>query len=215
MLSVLQERFYRGAGSKFLKASVGFGGSCFQKDILNLVYLCHHFGLPEVAAYWEQVIVMNDFQKRRFATNIINTLFNTVSGKKITLLGWAFKKDTDDTRESAAIHVADLLLNDQAQISVYDPRVSASAIYRDLEYLGTRPEEENRQLLEVVKDPYEACKGSHAVAVITEWDEFKSYDWEKIYASMQKPAFIFDGRNLLDRQKLSQIGFKIQGIGKG
>ena len=202
-------------GSKFLKASVGFGGSCFQKDILNLVYLCHHFGLPEVAAYWEQVIVMNDFQKRRFATNIINTLFNTVSGKKITLLGWAFKKDTDDTRESAAIHVADLLLNDQAQISVYDPRVSASAIYRDLEYLGTRPEEENRQLLEVVKDPYEACKGSHAVAVITEWDEFKSYDWEKIYASMQKPAFIFDGRNLLDRQKLSQIGFKIQGIGKG
>jgi len=202
-------------GSKFLKASVGFGGSCFQKDILNLVYLCHHFGLPEVAAYWEQVIIMNDFQKRRFATNIINTLFNTVSGKKITLLGWAFKKDTDDTRESAAIHVADLLLNDQAQISVYDPRVSASAIYRDLDYLGTRPVEENRQLLEVAQDPYEACRGAHAVAVITEWDEFKSYNWEKIYASMQKPAFIFDGRNLLDRQKLTEIGFKIQGIGKG
>jgi UDPglucose 6-dehydrogenase len=202
-------------GPKFLKASVGFGGSCFQKDILNLVYLCEHFGLPEVAAYWEQVVIMNDYQKSRFARNIIHTLFNTVSGKKITLLGWAFKKDTDDTRESAAIYVADHLLNDCANISVYDPQVPESSIFRDLNYLRTRPAPENKKMVEVSNDPYEACSGAHAIAVITEWDEFKTYDWQKIYDSMQKPAFLFDGRNLLDHNKLAEIGFKVKAIGKG
>jgi UDPglucose 6-dehydrogenase len=202
-------------GPKFLKASVGFGGSCFQKDILNLVYLCEHFGLPEVAAYWEQVVIMNDYQKSRFATNIIHTLFNTVSGKKITLLGWAFKKDTDDTRESAAIYVADHLLNDCANISVYDPQVPESSIFRDLNYLRTRPAAETKKMVMVSNDPYEACRGAHAIAVITEWDEFKTYDWQKIYDSMQKPAFLFDGRNLLDHNKLAEIGFKVKAIGKG
>jgi UDPglucose 6-dehydrogenase len=202
-------------GPKFLKASVGFGGSCFQKDILNLVYLCEHFGLPEVAAYWEQVVIMNDYQKSRFATNIIHTLFNTVSGKKITLLGWAFKKDTDDTRESAAIYVADHLLNDCANISVYDPQVPESSIFRDLNYLRTRPAAETKKMVKVSNDPYEACRGAHAIAVITEWDEFKTYDWQKIYDSMQKPAFLFDGRNLLDHNKLAEIGFKVKAIGKG
>jgi UDPglucose 6-dehydrogenase len=202
-------------GSKFLKASVGFGGSCFQKDILNLVYLCEHFGLPEVADYWEQVIKINDYQKSRFAKNIVHTLFNTVSGKKITLLGWAFKKDTDDTRESAAIYVADHLINDHALVTVYDPQVPAENMYRDLNYLNSRSEQENKEYLEVYSDPYAACKGAHAIAVITEWDEFKSYDWQKIYESMQKPAFLFDGRNLLDHDKLKEIGFKVRAIGKG
>jgi UDPglucose 6-dehydrogenase len=202
-------------GPKFLKTSVGFGGSCFQKDILNLVYLCEYFGLPEVAAYWEQVIIMNDYQKRRFAQNIIHTLFNTVSGKKITLLGWAFKKDTNDTRESAAIYIADHLLSDLAYISVYDPQVQARSIYSDLNYLQTRSDGENREMVKVHQDPYEATKGAHAIAVITEWDEFKDYDWERIYDEMQKPAFIFDGRNLLDHDMLREIGFKVRGIGKG
>lgn len=201
-------------GSKFLKSSVGFGGSCFQKDILNLVYLCEYFGLPEVAAYWEQVIVLNDYQKRRFAMNIIQTLFNTVSGKKIAMLGWAFKKDTNDTRESAAIYVSDHLLNDMANVYVYDPKVPEKAMYEDLDYLATRSKDENRKLLKVVNDPYEACKGAHAIAVITEWDEFKKYDWKKIYDGMMKPAFIFDGRNILDHKILMEIGFKVKAIGK-
>lgn len=202
-------------GSKFLKASVGFGGSCFQKDILNLVYLCEYFGLPEVAAYWEQVILMNDYQKRRFARNIISTLFNTVSGKKISLLGWAFKKDTNDTRESAAIYVADDLLEDLAQVSVYDPRVPAASMYADLNYLQSRSPEANKQMLEVHNNPYDATRGAHAIAIITEWDEFKDIDWQRIYDQMQKPAFLFDGRNLLDHDKLRKIGFKVKAIGKG
>ncbi|MBN1990155.1 MAG: UDP-glucose 6-dehydrogenase [Bacteroidales bacterium] len=201
-------------GSKFLKSSVGFGGSCFQKDILNLVYLCEFFGLPEVAAYWQQVIALNDYQKRRFAMNIIQTLFNTVSGKKIAMLGWAFKKDTNDTRESAAIYVSDYLLNDMAKVHVYDPQVPAKAMYADLDCLGTRNPEHNRELLTVVADPYEVCKDAHAITIITEWDEFKTYDWQRIYDNMMKPAFIFDGRNILDHKKLMDIGFKVKAIGK-
>src|SRR6056297_2025273 len=150
-------------GPKFLKSSVGFGGSCFQKDILNLVYISKSFGLHAVADYWEQVILMNDHQKGRFAAKIVQTLFNTVSGKKIALLGWAFKKDTNDTRESAAIYVADYLLNEQAEIVVYDPKVTEEQIFSDLDYLGTRSEEENRKLLKVVSEAYEACEDAHAI----------------------------------------------------
>ena len=201
-------------GPKFLKSSVGFGGSCFQKDILNLVYISKSLGLDEVANYWEQVIIMNDHQKRRFAAKIVQTLFNTVSGKKIALLGWAFKKDTNDTRESAAMYVADYLLNEEAEIVVYDPKVKAEQIYADLDYLGTRTEEENRKLLKVVKEPYHACEDAHAIAVLTEWDEFKTYNWEKIYEAMLKPAFVFDGRDILNIQKLSEIGFNLSSIGK-
>ncbi|GAA3565934.1 UDP-glucose 6-dehydrogenase [Snuella lapsa] len=202
-------------GPKFLKASVGFGGSCFQKDILNLVYIAKTYGLNEVADYWEQVILMNDHQKNRFSDNIVSTLYNTVSGKKIAFLGWAFKKDTNDTRESPAIKVADNLLSEQASIAVYDPKVVEERIYADLDYLNTRSEEANRTLLHVSKDPYEACKDSHAIAVLTEWDEFKIYDWQKIYDNMHKPAFIFDGRGILDKKALQKIGFVCYTIGKG
>ncbi|MBC9795144.1 UDP-glucose 6-dehydrogenase [Sinomicrobium weinanense] len=202
-------------GPKFLKASVGFGGSCFQKDILNLVYIAKTYGLTEVADYWEQVILMNDHQKRRFADNIVSTLYNTVSGKKIAFLGWAFKKDTNDTRESAAIYVADHLLNEQAEIVVYDPKVPEEQIYADLDYLNTRSEKENRNLVTVVNDPYEAVNEAHAVAVLTEWDEFKAYDWQKIYREMLKPSFVFDGRALLDKEQLKGIGFEMYTIGVG
>ncbi len=200
-------------GPKFLKASVGFGGSCFQKDILNLVYIARSYGLQEVADYWEQVIIMNDHQKKRFANQMIRELYNTVNGKKIAFLGWAFKKDTNDTRESAAIYVADHLLYEQAHIVVYDPKVSEGQIYFDLDYLATRTSEENKKGVTVVEDPYEACKGAHAIAILTEWDEFKTYDWQKIYDGMLKPAKIFDGRNLLDATKLREIGFLVQSIG--
>jgi UDPglucose 6-dehydrogenase len=201
-------------GSKFLKSSVGFGGSCFQKDILNLVYIAKSYGLNEVADYWEQVIIMNDHQKRRFANTIVQTLYNTVSDKKITFFGWAFKKDTNDTRESAAIYVADYLLNEQSKIAVYDPQVKESQIQKDLNYLETRSLEANKKGVTCFEDPYLACQEAHAIAVLTEWDAFKSLDWQRIYDSMKKPAFIFDGRNLLDEKKMRDIGFVYQAIGK-
>lgn len=201
-------------GSKFLKASVGFGGSCFQKDILNLVYIAKSYGLNEVADYWEQVIIMNDHQKKRFASNMVKTLYNTVSGKKIAFLGWAFKKDTNDTRESAAIYVADDLLSEQANIAVYDPKVKEESVYKDLDYLESRSSGDNRNSVTVYQDAYEACKDAHAIAVLTEWDEFKMYDWEKIYGNMKKPAFVFDGRKILDGEKLKEIGFVFHEIGR-
>jgi UDPglucose 6-dehydrogenase len=200
-------------GPKFLKASVGFGGSCFQKDILNLVYIAKSFGLNEVADYWEQVIVMNDHQKDRFAKNIITTLYNTISGKKIAFLGWAFKKDTNDTRESAAIYVADYLLKEEANIAVFDPKVAENKILSDLDYLESRKPELNRKRVSAYDNPYSACKNAHAIAILTEWDEFNTYDWKNIYEAMEKPAFVFDGRNCLDRKKLTDIGFIYQGIG--
>ena len=192
-------------GAKFLKASVGFGGSCFQKDILNLVYIAKSYGLNEVADYWEQVVIMNDHQKHRFSKNIVQTLYNTVSGKRIAILGWAFKKDTNDTRESAAITVTQDLIAEQAHVVVYDPKVSENQIKFDLE--------ETNNKIEVGTNPYEVCNNAHAIAILTEWDEFKVYDWKKIYDSMSKPAFVFDGRNLLDKQKMKEIGFVYSAVG--
>jgi UDPglucose 6-dehydrogenase len=209
-------------GPKFLKASVGFGGSCFQKDILNLVYLCEHFGLKEVAEYWEQVVVMNDYQKRRFSSRIVRTMFNTVSDKKIAILGFAFKKDTNDTRESAAIHVCRDLLEERAKLSIYDPRVPESQIRSELEQifadnLGTLTEK-HRKLIEqnvtVHHSLMDAAHKSHAIAVMTEWDEFKYFDAEKVLASMYRPAFVFDGRNIVDREKLMAVGFEVHSIGR-
>ena len=201
-------------GPKFLKSSVGFGGSCFQKDILNLVYIAKSLGLDEVSEYWNQVVKINDYQKERFAKNIMKSLFGTVSGKKITFLGWAFKKNTNDTRESAAIYIADLLIENGAEICVYDPKVSQQRMLSDLDYINSRSSNENNRALTCVEDPYEACKDSHAIAVITEWDEFKSYDWQSIFKSVVKPAKVFDGRNILDAQHLEDIGFDVYSIGK-
>ena len=213
-------------GAKFIKSSVGFGGSCFQKDILNLVYLCRHFNLPEVADYWEEVIKMNDYQKHRFAKNIIDTLFNTVSGKKITFLGWAFKKNTNDTRETATMYVADELLQDRAQIHVYDPKVTEEQIFADLEYLQTHrigkyveqgeimSQNEIRSLVTIHTDPYTAMKSAHAVAILTEWDEFITYNWKKVHEEMFKPSFVFDGRNILDEKLMLRIGFEYKGLGR-
>ena len=201
-------------GPKFLKSSVGFGGSCFQKDILNLVYISRSMGLEEVADYWEQVIRINDYQKSRFTNTIISSMFNTVSGKKIILYGWAFKKDTNDTRESPAIYVADALLEEEAEIVVYDPKVPADAIYRDLDALGTRSPDRNRQQLMVGSDPVEITRDAHGIAILTEWDEFREYNWKAIFDNMQKPAFIFDGRRLLVDLGLEEVGFHYYKIGE-
>ena len=207
-------------GSKFLKSSVGFGGSCFQKDVLNLVYLCRHFNLPEVADYWEQVIILNDYQKHRFAKKIISSLFNTVNGKKITFFGWAFKKDTNDTRESAAIYIAEHLIEDGAEIHVFDPKVPESKIKNDIRcILELNGEVETKILFKlnqitVHNNPLEATHKSHAIAVLTEWDEFINYEWNDIYLNMYKPAFLFDGRGILEKNKLKEIGFNFYSIGK-
>ena len=201
-------------GPKFLKASLGFGGSCFKKDILNLVYICKTLGLNEAADYWEQVIIMNNHQRNRFAHKIVKSLHGTVAAKKIAFLGWAFKKDTNDTRESAAIYIADIMIEELAYVQVFDPKVTLLQIRSDLNGLNTRSETENDKFLINHSDPYEALNGTHAIAVITEWDEFKSYDWQKIYERMQKPAFVFDGRNILDQKKLESIGFIYQSIGR-
>lgn len=195
-------------GPKFLKASVGFGGSCFQKDVLNLVYLCGHFGLPEVAAYWDHVIRMNDWQKRRFSERIVRTLFNTVTGKRLAVLGFAFKKDTNDTRESAAIYVCKDLLEERANLTIYDPKVKPEQTRKDLNLA----EDDARVTFAATAEA--AAEGAHALLVLTEWDAFKTLDFESIYQKMLKPAWIFDGRNILDRARLQSIGFKVYSIGK-
>uniref|UniRef100_M4A585 UDP-glucose 6-dehydrogenase n=1 Tax=Xiphophorus maculatus TaxID=8083 RepID=M4A585_XIPMA len=205
-------------GSKFLKASVGFGGSCFQKDVLNLVYLCEALNLPEVASYWQQVIDMNEYQRRRFACRIIDCLFNTVTGKKIALLGFSFKKDTGDTRESSSIYISKYLMDEGAKLFIYDPKVLKQQIIHDLSQPSISEDNPERvsELVTITSDPYEACQSAHALVICTEWDMFRELDYEKIYKKMLKPAFIFDGRRVLDHlhAELQSIGFQIETIGK-
>jgi UDPglucose 6-dehydrogenase len=198
-------------GSKFLGASVGFGGSCFQKDILNLVYICEQFGLHEVAHYWQQVVDMNDYQKKTFGAKIIQSLFNTVSRKKIAILGFAFKKDTGDVRETPAITVCDLLMQDGAVLHVYDPKVEKCDALQEFKYHNIEIDE---QLFHFSSTPEEAVDGAHAIVVLTEWDEFKQYPYAKFFNSMMKPAFLFDGRNMLDHEGLRKIGFEVHALGK-
>lgn len=192
-------------GAKFLKASIGFGGSCFKKDILNLVYLCEYYGLPEVAEYWEQVVRMNDFQARRFVGNMLGAMFNTVADKKIALLGFAFKADTGDTRETPALTVARLLLAERAHIRIHDPKALGNARLDLADAEGD---------ISYCSDPYDAVAGTHALAVMTDWKCFRELDYHKVFELMEKPAFIFDGRNLLDVDKLYEIGFNVYPIGK-
>ncbi|MCX6557529.1 MAG: nucleotide sugar dehydrogenase [Candidatus Aminicenantes bacterium] len=192
-------------GSRFMKASVGFGGSCFKKDILNLVYICRGYGLNEVADYWEKVIRMNDYQQERFVKKIIKEMFNTIVGKKIVLLGFAFKADTGDTRESPGIYVAKQLLEERAALVICDPQALENA-RKDLAGQD--------QGVTYELDPYQAVENAHAIAVITEWEIFKKLNFEKVFSVMQKPAFIFDGRNILDHQRLFKIGFNVFPLGK-
>ncbi len=192
-------------GPKFLQASVGFGGSCFKKDILNLVYLCRHYGLAEVADYWEQVVHMNEYQEDRFVRQMIASMFNTVAGKRIAILGFAFKADTGDTRESPAIRVCRALVEERASVVVTDPKALDNA-RRDLVACGDAVTFES--------DPYRAAEGAHALAVLTDWADYKALDYERIHDSMSKPAFVFDGRNCLDHGQLFRIGFNVFAIGR-
>eukprot|EP01062_Namystynia_karyoxenos_P060257 TRINITY_DN5179_c0_g2_i1.p1 TRINITY_DN5179_c0_g2~~TRINITY_DN5179_c0_g2_i1.p1 ORF type:complete len:517 (+),score=249.57 TRINITY_DN5179_c0_g2_i1:110-1552(+) len=203
-------------GPKFLKASVGFGGSCFQKDILNLVYLSSCMGLEEVARYWMGVIDINEYQRRRFAQKMIQTMFDTVSGKKIAVLGFAFKKDTGDTRESSAISVCGTLLEEGAHVHIYDPKVSEQQMRNDLaDYIEDEAVVKKLpQLVTVAKSAMEAARDAHCVAILTEWDEFRTIDYEAMYEQLKKPAFLFDGRAIVDQSKLREIGYDVYCIGK-
>jgi len=203
-------------GPKFLRASVGFGGSCFQKDILNLVYLSESLNLPEVASYWRQVVEMNEYQKRRFSKRVVDTLFNTITGKRIAVLGFAFKADTGDTRESAAITLIRDFLSENAHVAVYDPKVEASQIWLDMqEAIPSTPLPNIQKSITITRSVLEATKNAEAVVIATEWPEFKQVDWSAVYAQMNKPAFIFDGRLLLDAAELRKIGFRVLTIGRG
>jgi UDPglucose 6-dehydrogenase len=202
-------------GPKFLKASVGFGGSCFQKDILNLVYLAESLHLPEVATYWRQVVDMNEYQKKRFSKRVVDTLFNTITGKRIAVLGFAFKADTGDTRESAAISLIRDFQAERAYVNIYDPKVEHKQIWADLaEANPLTPLESIQQQVTICSSASEACKGAEAIVIATEWREFREINWEEVYHNMTKPAFLFDGRLLLDAEKLTKIGFKVATIGR-
>jgi len=192
-------------GAKFLRASVGFGGSCFKKDILNLVYLCEHYNLPEVAAYWEQVVTMNEYQQTRFVSTMVTSMFNTVAGKRIAVFGAAFKANTGDTRESPALAVCRALIAEHAEVVITDPHALDNA-RRDLGDLAEQVSFE--------ADPYRAAHEAHAIALLTEWPQFAALDYDKIHDSMIKPAFIFDGRNILDHRRLYAQGFNVYPIGK-
>eukprot|EP00928_Gymnodinium_smaydae_P024298 TRINITY_DN1969_c0_g1_i3.p1 TRINITY_DN1969_c0_g1~~TRINITY_DN1969_c0_g1_i3.p1 ORF type:complete len:496 (+),score=126.21 TRINITY_DN1969_c0_g1_i3:48-1535(+) len=198
-------------GPKFLQASIGFGGSCFQKDILNLVYICEQFGLNEVAAYWQQVVDMNDYSKRTFTQRIIHTLFNTVTNKKIAVFGFAFKKDTGDVRETPAIMVCNMLMQDQAIVHVYDPKVVREDAIR--EFVDHDIKVNDSQFV-FAESPEAAVEGAHAIVVLTEWDEFKTYPYQSYYEKMVKPAFLFDGRNMLNHAELEKVGFEVHALGK-
>ncbi|MEW5734313.1 MAG: nucleotide sugar dehydrogenase [Thermodesulfobacteriota bacterium] len=192
-------------GPRFLAASVGFGGSCFKKDILNLVYLCRTYGLSQIADYWEQVVLINEHQKERFFRSMLRAMFDTLAGKKVVLLGFAFKADTGDTRESPAISIARKLVAERAVVVVTDPKAleNARADLSDCDHA-----------LQYVEDPYEAARGADAIAVMTEWEVYRKLNYEKIFGAMRKPAFIFDGRNILDHEKLFKIGFNVIPIGR-
>ena len=192
-------------GEKFLNAGIGFGGSCFRKDILNLVYLCEHYKLDDIAQFWQSVVSINDNQMDRFVSQILKTMFRTLVDKKIAVFGFAFKPDTGDTRDAPAIYICKRLLEEKAHLSITDPHALSNA-KKDLDGIDEE--------VKYIEDPYEAAKGAHALALLTEWSEYCDLDFQKIYDNMKKPAFIFDGRNLLDHRRLFEIGFNVYPIGK-
>jgi UDPglucose 6-dehydrogenase len=192
-------------GPRFLQAGVGFGGSCFKKDILNLVYICQGYGLTEVAEYWESVVKINAWQENRFVRTVLEAMFNTVAGKRIALFGFAFKADTGDTRESPALVIARGLLDERAQVVITDPEALDNA-RQDLHDV--------KDGLSFDADPYRAAAGAHAVALLTDWKLYQGLDYQRILGSMERPAFLFDGRNLLDHKKLFEMGFNVFAIGK-
>ena len=203
-------------GSEFLKAGPGFGGSCFKKDILNLVYLCQYYGLVEVANFWKSVVDINSWQKDRISNIIVKNLFGTIAGKKLGIFGFSFKANTNDTRESPAIEICKSLLDEGAILQIYDPKVSYDSIKKDLSINGENsiPHNKNYGHWIFSKKSIEAAKDTDAIIILTDWDEFKNYDWERIYELMRIPAWIFDTRNIIESPKhIRSLGFNLWQLG--
>ena len=210
-------------GPKFLQSGPGFGGSCFQKDILNLVYLCRHFGLPEVASYWESVVELNTWQQHRISRLIVQRLFGTVTGKRVAILGFAFKADTNDTREAPAIRIALDLLEEGAQLAIHDPKVEQAQIARDLreEPVALDPATGKSQSFSGVGNwlsahsVEEAVEGADAVVLLTEWSQYKSLDWQDLSRRMRRPAWVFDSRTIVDPDQVRSAGLRLWCVGNG
>ena len=204
-------------GPKFLNAGPGFGGSCFQKDILNLVYLCRHFGLPEVADYWESVVALNTWQQHRIARLVVQKLFGTVTGKRLAILGFAFKADTNDTRESPAIRICRDLLEEGAQLAIHDPKVTAQQIARDLQQEASpQPDAlSGTGSWAEAGSVEDAVTGADAVLVLTEWQHYRDLNWQALAARMRKPAWLFDARAVTDPEQVRAAGLTLWRVGDG
>ncbi|MEY3767381.1 MAG: hypothetical protein RLZZ11_451 [Cyanobacteriota bacterium] len=204
-------------GPKFLQAGPGFGGSCFQKDILNLVYLCGHYGLHEVAAYWQSVVDLNTWQQHRIARLVVNNLFGTVTGKRLAVLGFAFKADTNDTREAPAIRICRDLLEEGAQLAIHDPKVSPEQISRDL---GCDPSRSASGLAgegcwQMAATVQEAVCGADAALILTEWQAFCDLPWTALAPQMRQPAWVFDARAVVDPDLVRSAGLRLWRVGDG
>ena len=204
-------------GPKFLNAGPGFGGSCFQKDILNLVYLCRHFGLPEVADYWESVVALNTWQQHRIARLVVQKLFGTVTGKRLAILGFAFKADTNDTREAPAIRICRDLLEEGAQLVIHDPKVKADQMARDL---NQEPDSQVDRLSGTgswaeAGSVEDAVMGADAVLILTEWQHYRDLNWQALAAQMRKPASVFDARSVADPAQIKAAGLSLWRVGDG
>jgi UDPglucose 6-dehydrogenase len=206
-------------GAKFLDAGPGFGGSCFKKDILNLVYLASYFGLHEVANFWESVVKLNYWHQNRISRLIVKKLFGTLSDKKIAVLGFAFKANTNDTRESAAIQICKELLEEGAILSIYDPKVSRKQIKRDLNFLNDpyeiKTESNNMNKYFIAENIQETFQDADAILILTEWSEFSNINWESAYKMMRKPAWVFDSRSIVNPKKVLDANLKLWRIGDG
>ena len=204
-------------GPKFLNAGPGFGGSCFQKDILNLVYLCRHFGLPEVADYWESVVALNTWQQHRIARLVVEKLFGTVTGKRLAVLGFAFKADTNDTREAPAIRICRDLLEEGAQLAIHDPKVAAEQMARDLQQEAAPQADalSGTGSWAQASSVESAVKGADAVLVLTEWQQYRELDWTSLASRMRKPAWVFDARAVTDPDQVRSAGLTLWRVGDG
>jgi UDPglucose 6-dehydrogenase len=207
-------------GPKFLQAGPGYGGSCFQKDILNLVYLCRHYGLEEVARYWEGVVELNTWQQLRIARLVVNSLFGTVSGKRLAVFGFAFKADTNDTREAPAIRICRALIEEGAQLAIVDPKVDPAQIALDLEHEPLPADSRGHSLAGdggwlPARSPEEAAEGADAVLILTEWQQYRQLDWSAIAAGMRRPAWLFDARAVADADAARAAGLTVWRVGEG
>ena len=200
-------------GIKFLKSGPGFGGSCFKKDILNLVYICKSLGLLEVASYWEGIMKINDWQQDRIYKAVVDKLYGNISGKKIVILGFSFKANTNDTRNSPSIKISRKLLGEDAELVISDPKVSKNKIFEALNSINQDINYENKISFEI--NISKAIENSDAVLIMTEWEEYKNLDWKLLQHKMRKPAWVFDTRSIISIEEIQETNINFWQLGNG